>query len=63
MPYLLNNYYFFTTKYPCLIYLQVFFHFLLGIDYIKYLQNQTAKQKEQEGELEKEVHALRIVKE
>ena len=40
-----------------------FFHFLLGIDYIKYLQNQTAKQKEQEGELEKEVHALRIVKE
>ena len=34
-----------------------------GIDYVKYLQNQTVKQKEQEAELEKEVQALRIVKE
>ena len=37
--------------------------FPIGIDYIKFLQNQSAKQKEQEFDLEKEVHALRIMKE
>ena len=43
--------------------MHMYTYYVPGIDYIKYLQNQSMKQKDVEAELEKQVHALRIMKE